>query len=157
MTRRKLKTAFTVIELVLAMVAASMLAAIVSTMLFYGYTTWNRNSSFLELQRDVTLAMQTLSRSLRQASATGVNLTQPGQIVVSNLNTSTLTSFYQQGSNLACNLASNNGGTPFLLVRGRVTPSGFTCSNIAQGVGIRLKLQNGAQNLEMDGSISFRN
>jgi type II secretory pathway pseudopilin PulG len=157
MTRLESKNGFTVIELIVGMIAASMLAVIMSVVLFYGYTAWNRNSSFLELQRDATLAMQTLSKSLRQATATGVDLTQPGQIVVSNLNTTTLTSFYQQGGNLICNPAVNNGGVPFSLVRGWVIPSGFTCSNIAQGVTMRLKLKNGSKSLEMDSSVNFRN
>jgi hypothetical protein len=139
------------------MIAAAILAVIVSVVLFYGYTAWNKNSSFLELQRDGTLAMQTLSKSLRQGSATGVNLSQPGQIVVSNLNTTTLTSFYQQGGSLICNPAVNNNGVAFSLVRGWVIPSGFTYSNIPQGVTIRLKLQNGGKNLEMDTSVNFRN
>jgi type II secretory pathway pseudopilin PulG len=155
--KRKMKNGFTVIELMVGTVAASVLAITVSIMLFYGYLAWNRNSSFLELQRDATLSMQALTKSLRQASAAGVDLSQANQIVVSNQNTAVESSFYQQGSNLFCNPALNAGGVPFLLVRGWVISSGFTHSNIAQGVTIRLKLQNGTENLQLDGSVSFRN
>ncbi|MEI7435490.1 MAG: hypothetical protein WCL16_01625 [bacterium] len=145
------------IELVLGMMASAVLVVTLSVMLFYGYTTWVRNSQAVDLHRDATLAMQVMGKSLRQASAAGVDLSQPAQIVVSNQNTSILCSFYQQSGNLVYNPDVNGGGTPFLLVQGRLMPSGFTHSNINHGVTIRLKLQQGTESLEMNGSVCFRN
>ena len=157
MTGWKRPGGFTVIELVLGMAAASVLAVTMSMMLFFAYTTWSRNSRALEMQRDATLSMQTMAKSLRQASATGVDVSQVSRLVVSNQGTATLTSFYQQGSDLFCNPALNSGGTPYRLVQGRLIPLGFTHSNITQGVTLRLRLQDGAETLEMNNSICFRN
>lgn len=151
------RSGVTLIELLFGILSAAVLAAVLSVMLFYGYLTWVRNNRSVDLHRDATLAMQTMQRSLRQASAAGVDLSQPNQIIVSNQGSAIISSFYQQGSNLFCNPALNNGGTPFLLINGGVLPSGFTHSNIAGGASIRMRLRQGMEYMEMNGSICFRN
>lgn len=157
MMKRVATDGHTLIELVIGTAAAAVLAVTLGTMLFYGYVTWVRNCLAVDLHRDATLAMQTLARSLRQASASGVDLSLPGRIVVSNQGTGIFSSFYQQGSNLVFNAAVNNAGTPFILVQGRLSPSGFTHSNTSAGVYVRIVLQQGMENMRLDGDIAFRN
>ena len=148
---------FTLVELLMASVAAAVLVVTMGIMLVYGFTTWHRNTRSIDMHRDATLAMRTLDRALRQATALGVDLSQPDRIVVSNQVAPVLHSFYQQGKDLVYNPNLNNGGIPVTLVQGRVTPSGFTHSNMAQGVTIRLQLQEGTETLVMNGSVRFRN
>lgn len=148
---------FTLIELLMAGLSAAVLVVTMSTMLFYGYVTWGRNTQSVDLHRDATLAMQTLERSLRQATAAGVDLSQPDRIVVSNQAASTFQSFYQQANDLVYNPNVNGGGVPFTLVQGSVMSSGFTHSSITRGVSVQLRLQGGAETLDMNGSVHFRN
>ncbi|MEI6971112.1 MAG: hypothetical protein WCL44_06300 [bacterium] len=147
----------TLVELIVGAAAAAVLAVTLGAMLFYGYLTWGRNSLAVDLHRDATLAMETLARSLRQASAEGVDLSQPSSIVVSNQGTGILCSFYQQGSNLVFNPAVNSGGTPFVLVQGRLSPAGFTHSNTTRGVTLYLNLEQGMEKMKVSGNIAFRN
>lgn len=154
---RSLGQGFSLIELLMASLSAAVLVVTMSTMLFYGYVTWSRNTRSVNLHRDATLAMQTLERSLRQATAAGVDLSQPDRIVVSNQTAPTLQSFYQQANDLVYNPNLNGGGVPFSLVQGSVISSGFTHSNLAQGVIVRLQLQDGIETLEMNSSVHFRN
>ena len=157
MRRQRTNNGNTLVEVALGTLAAAVLAVTLSVMLFYGYTTWGRNVQVVDLHRDATLTMQIMEKKLQQASAGTVDLSQQGRIVVSNQGMSSFSAFYQEGSNLVYNPAESGGGTPFLLVQGRLAPSGFTHSNITRGVAVRLQLQHGMEALVMNGRVAFRN
>jgi hypothetical protein len=153
--KRQATNGFTIVELAVGMLAASILAVTLGVMLFVGYTNWTRTTRALDMQRDTTLAMQTLMRVLRGASLGGVDLSQSHRI---DFTTNGVTqSFFQQGSNLLYNPNLTGGGTAFPLVRDRMVPASFTVSNITKGVGVSLQVREGSETMTLSAGIRLRN
>ena len=59
---------FTVIELMVSMVAFSVLAIAVGSMLYYGWLGWRRNTDSVAFQRDAMVAMRVVEHRIRNAS-----------------------------------------------------------------------------------------
>lgn len=78
---RKARAAFTLVELLSAMLAACVLSLSTTSLLFYGFRCWSKGISSLGQQRDAGVALDLMNRALRSASATNV-LATPTQISV---------------------------------------------------------------------------
>ena len=61
------RAGFTLIELMMAMLAGAIMALVVGSILVFGYQGWADNNRKVELQRDASLAMEAVGRQLRQA------------------------------------------------------------------------------------------
>ena len=81
MKRPEHNAGFTLVELIITLAAASILAITAGMTLVYGYSGWCRNNAAVELQRDATLAMYRLSRAIREASASDVT-TSASQLTI---------------------------------------------------------------------------
>jgi prepilin-type N-terminal cleavage/methylation domain-containing protein len=59
---------FTVIELMVSMIAFSVLAIAVGSMLYYGWLGWRRSTDSVAFQRDAMIAMRVVEHRIRSAS-----------------------------------------------------------------------------------------
>jgi len=140
MKRPEHNAGFTMAELMVALVAASVLAITAGMTLVYSHSCWRRNNAAMELQRDATLAMYRLSRAVRGASANDVTTPLAGQSA-ERLTIQT-TEFRVDGDHLLYDPDTGIGGDEVVIVDGRLKT--FTVTNLATGTGmsITLELQN---------------
>ncbi|MBN2161382.1 MAG: type II secretion system protein [Pontiellaceae bacterium] len=61
------RSAFTLIELMVAVLAGAVFALLVGSMLIFSYQGWSDNNRKVEQHRDASLAMDTIGRLIRQA------------------------------------------------------------------------------------------
>jgi len=61
------KCGFTLVELMVAALAFSILSLAVGSMLVYGWQGWKRNNDLVAMQRDASLAMMMISKEIRNA------------------------------------------------------------------------------------------
>ena len=59
---------FTIIELMVSMLAFAILALATGSMLYFGWMGWKRNTESVSLQRDAMVAMRIVEHRLRNAS-----------------------------------------------------------------------------------------
>lgn len=67
-TKKNAKLGFTLVELMMASLAFSMLALAVGSMLVFGWQGWKRSNDVVGMQRDATLAMMMISKEIRNAT-----------------------------------------------------------------------------------------
>ena len=140
MKRPEHNAGFTMVELLVALVASSILAITAGITLVYAYSGWRRNNAAVELQRDATLAMYRLSRAVRGASANDVTTPLAGQSA-ERLTIQT-TEFRVDGDHLLYDPDTGIGGDEVVIVDGRLKT--FTVTNLSTGIGVSivLELQN---------------
>lgn len=114
---------FTLVELMVGMLAASVLAITIGSMLFYAYMGWRATRAVSEMERDGSLAMHTMSRVIRGAALRDIKFKSfpYDKVVISNVNNSVEQSFYSSGSSLIY----TNRPDGMTLVQDLVT--GFVC------------------------------
>lgn len=140
MKRPEHNAGFTMVELMVALAAASVLAVTAGITLVYSHSGWRRNNAAMELQRDATLAMYRLSRAVRGASANDVTTPLAGQSA-ERLTIQT-TEFRVDGDHLLYDPDTSIGGDEVVIVDGRLKT--FTVTNLSTGIGVSivLELQN---------------
>ena len=129
------KSGFTIMELLVAMMATAILALIVGLMLVYGWQGWHQNTASVEMQRDATLAMQVIAKEIRRTPMAGIT---PGTNLVCRIASETVT-ISKNGGDL---LMTRDTGTPMTLVRGVVTYFN-TSTNAIGSVQVDLNLDTG--------------
>jgi prepilin-type N-terminal cleavage/methylation domain-containing protein len=137
---------FTLVELMVGMVSAGVLALVFSAVLFYGYKGWTRLRAEAAMETDANVAMRTMDRIGRVAT----NATWDGSTLRFYQTNGVLVQFNQSGSSLM------QGGS--VLIGSRV--NAFTCvTNLVGGttVQVNLRLVEGSETNEMGCSIFLRN
>ena len=138
MNRHKHNAGFTIVELMIAMTAACVLSITAGIMLVYTYSNWSRNIETVQLQRDATLAMSRLSRSIRATSAGNITVPLTGQsatqltIPPSEFRISSGCLIYDSDTDVT-------GGELAIVDNGRLKT--FTVTNLATGAGISIVLE----------------
>jgi len=141
MKRPEHNAGFTIVELIVALVAASILAITAGITLVYGYSGWRRNNAAVELQRDATLAMYRLSRAVRGASAADVTTPSAGQSAAQL--TIQQTEFRVDDVNhLLYDPNTGIDGDEVVIVDGRLKTFAVTNLSTGAGISIILELQN---------------
>jgi len=140
MKRPEHNAGFTMVELLVALAAASVLAVTAGITLVYSHSGWRRNNAAMELQRDATLAMYRLSRAVRGASGNDVTTPLAGQSA-ERLTIQT-TEFRVDGDHLLYDPDTGIGGNEIVIVDGRLKT--FTVTKLSTGIGVSivLELQN---------------
>lgn len=117
------KTGFTLVEMLIGIVTASIVALTAGGMLVYTYRGVLRSSAMAELERDANIAVRTLDNTIRKASSsqTVVASTNTLRVVVSG-QTNT---FSVVGSNLL-HYAAGGPANGVELIKGRL--AGFSAS-----------------------------
>ena len=153
MKRPEHNAGFTLVELMIVSVAASILAITAGMTLVYGYSGWCRNNAAMELQRDATLAMYRMSRAIREASAADVT-TSASQLTIQT------TEFRVDvdGGHLLYDPNTGIDGDGVVIVDGRLKT--FTVTNLATGTGVSITLElqneNGNEITITDANTAFR-
>ncbi len=157
MKRPEHNAGFTMVELLVALVAASILAITAGITLVYGYSAWCRNNVAVELQREATLAMYRLSLAIRGASTTDVTTPLAGQSAEQL--TIRSTEFRVNEKHLLYDPNTGIDGDEVVIVDGRLKT--FTVTNLSTGTGVSivLDLQNetGDEIAITSAIIAFRN
>ena len=153
MKRPEHNAGFTIVELIIALAAASILAITAGITLVYGYSGWRRNSAAMELQRDATLAMYRLSRAVRGASAADVTTPSAAQLTIQQ------TEFRVDDVNhLLYDPNTGIDGDEVVIVDGRLKT--FTVTSLAAGTGVSIILelqnQNGDEITITNATTAFR-
>lgn len=104
------KSGFTVVELMVAMLATAILSLVAGLMLVYGWMGWHKNFSAVQMQRDTTLAMRVIAKEIRR---TPIEKITDGTSLTC-INTNGAYTFSTSGGDL--NL-EKDAGTPWPLVR----------------------------------------
>ena len=145
--------AFTLVELMIAMFSAAVLALTAGVLLYYAYVGWSRNLQTVDMQRDATVAMTRLSRLIREAAA--VNTTLSGSRLTIAHPGGATASVYQNGASLVYDPDTAQSGNEQVLVGSHVT--GFVPSAYSEGLRIQLALGNGYETIQMDSILAYRN
>ncbi|MCK4914216.1 MAG: hypothetical protein KAS69_06455 [Planctomycetes bacterium] len=141
MNKAKHNAGFTIVELMIAAAAACVLAITAGITLVNANSSWSRNIVTLELQRDATLAMSRLSRSIRATSAGNVTVPLTGQTATQlTILTNPPSEFRVSNSCLLYDSDTNvTGGELAIVDNGRLKT--FTVTNLATGAGISIVLE----------------
>lgn len=128
---------FGLAEMMVAMLATSIMALMVGSMLVYGWGGWKRNNDSVAMQRDASLAMRVLAKEIRRTPIGGVT-------IAANTLTCTSTNgthvFYESNGSL---MLEANSAAAWPLVRNAVVSFGAQ-TNVANSVRITLNLNTGS-------------
>ena len=137
------------VELMLTMTAASIMAITIGSVLYFVWVSWRSNNESVEMQRDATLAMHAIVREIRRTPVDGITT---GSSLVC-VNTNGTYTFVQSGDNLDIQYES---GESFTLVRGIVS-SFNTVSTNHRAVVVSLELNTQSDNSSIKNTIYSRN
>ena len=73
MKRKKRCAGFTLVELMMAMLAMSVLLLATGAMLVYSWLGWRRNMESVSMQRDAVIAMETIGREIRNSNISDIS------------------------------------------------------------------------------------
>lgn len=89
MKTKKQCKGFTLVELMVSMLAFAVMVLAVGSMLFYGWLGWRRNTESVSMQRDALIAMNVIAREIRNSSinevsgdAAGIYFTASSPVIV---------------------------------------------------------------------------
>ncbi len=97
------RSGFTLVELMMAIMSASLLALVVGTMLVSGFTSWRYNNNAVNMQRDASLAMETIGWQIRQSVRGDISVPGAGVLDFSGSN---ITNVSWEGNQLLLNPGS---------------------------------------------------
>ena len=75
----KNKTSLTLVEILVSVFILAIIVLSVTSLLYLGDLNWRRGSILLELQQKARLAMDRMSRELRQAQSSSISITNEGK------------------------------------------------------------------------------
>ena len=143
------QSGFTLLELLVAMLAAAVLALTAAVMLVYAYRAWQANGDAVLAQQEGTLAVDMLSRSLREAAAVDVVIL-PGRVNIGPA------SFYAIGADLVYDPETGAGGDEMTVIDGRLTA--FAVSTLpAGGAAIEFQFKDEENVTKVAAVAAFRN
>lgn len=74
MNKQKNKSGFTLIELMMAALAFSILALATGSMLVFGWQGWKKMNDSVDMQRDASLAMYIIAREVRKSTIANITV-----------------------------------------------------------------------------------
>lgn len=135
MKTKKKQNGFSLIEIILATLASSMVILIVATILLMAYWSWRTNNAFATLRRDSAFATHILAADIREASYDGLAYSS-GQLTVQSAITNKTSTFTHTGDTLTY---STDSASALLIPEGLQT---FGSVITADGVELTLELVN---------------
>ena len=153
---------FSLVELLAAMLAASILAITAGTMLFHAYSAWNDNHNAVNVHRDGRNAMDMMTRAIRAASVSNVVTAVNNDLILSGvaLYDEALTNtvrFSRSGRNLIYDPDTGSNGDDVMLVADGVRRFNVSLSDTATSIEIRLDLERDGETMRLDSVTAFRN
>ncbi len=147
---------YSLVELMAGMLAATVLALTIGTMLFHAYDAWDENHAAVNLHRDGQNAMDLMTRAIRNAAVTNIVTAVNNNLVVQDVAAGRTVRFWRAGRRLQYDPDIGTGGDTVELieapdvVRFLVTPT-------ATAIGIRLDLERGEERIRLDSVVAYRN
>jgi prepilin-type N-terminal cleavage/methylation domain-containing protein len=143
---------FTLVEVLVAIVAASILVLTGGAMLYFSYLGWQRDTNAVDMQQDGSAAMLAITRYVRAAQPGG--LTAGGGVLTITTSNATVR-ISKSGSQLIFDPNTGVGGNELALVPSRVVS--FTPVAMTNRVGVTLILQDGDITAVFTNTASPRN
>ncbi len=100
MTKRLKKKGFTLVEMMVAMLAGVVLALTAGSMLVFGYTAWIDHTNSIKMQNDASLSMRVIGREIRESSVGDISYTANGLAFSTNAVRTNATSIVVLGNQL---------------------------------------------------------
>lgn len=72
MTTQCKRSGFSLVELMAGMLAASIVALSVGSILYFSWVSWKRNNDSVNMQRDASLAMRVLAKEIRSSKMSDI-------------------------------------------------------------------------------------
>jgi len=143
---------FTMAELLMTILTGALLALVAGSMLVFFYMGWRQDHEAVDLQRDGTIAVEFLARSLRAASPDKVSVASQ-QIDIAGASANER--FYVNGNNLLYDADSGSAGGAVVLVRDHLVA--FTPVKELRSVSYRMVIDNGNDRSDIQGTFKQRN
>ncbi len=140
------------VELLAAMVAASVLALCFGSMLVFFHRSWQRNSTAVALERDAVAALDVIERHLRPLSSGAVTVHADGLVLDTGGGGE---SFRVAGRDLRFDPDTSRTGDEHRLIAGRVEQ--FVSTPFQGGLTVLLGLADGDERVVLQSSIRYRN
>ncbi len=147
------KKSFTIIELIVAIAVSSIIALTAGAMVYFSFSSWQRNVVSVELQRDYTFAMNMFSSVIRPARA--------GQIKIEDSDSTLIVgdrSFYVDSEDTLWydpDITVSNDENA--IIRNKVTQLSFVKNESSGLVEVSMTLEDEEKSLTSDFSIGYRN
>lgn len=130
---------FSLVELMVAMVAVAVMALTVGSVLYYAWVGWSRGRDSVKMQRDVSLAMRMLAKEIRASNPADVEV----------------------GSSLKCSNATFSMSDDRLIYRGmNLIEEGlndFSSSATPSNVTVKLSVNIGYDGATVNATYYMRN
>jgi hypothetical protein len=136
------------VELLLGMLAASIMALAVGSILYYAWVSWVQSNAAVEMQRDASLSMRIIAKEVRRTPVSGIT----DGTSLTCVNTGGSFTFLSNGNNLDMQFG---GGQSVTLARNVLAYFNATVSNRA--VVVELNLSTGSDTSENRMTIFTRN
>jgi prepilin-type N-terminal cleavage/methylation domain-containing protein len=156
-TKTKSRKGFTLIELMVAIVASAIVVLAAGIVIVIGQTSWNQTWKKVNLQRDASYAMLRMSQSIKAATSAAADVNGPVlNIKIKDPNTGTIKtitfSYVADTNNLQCQI----GGQPQTIINGEVKDLQF---NVAGNntVTIDLSLKKDDAQAHFISTVMMRN
>lgn len=148
------KRGYSLIELLAAALAASVLVLTAGTMLFYAYDAWDENHAAVNVHRDGRHAMDMLTRAIRAASFVQILTAENGNLVIDNTVGAGTTRFWLTGRDLMYDPDTATGGNEVLVADAVRT---FNVGSSATAITIQVQLDRDDEAIRFDSVTAFRN
>jgi Tfp pilus assembly protein PilW len=151
----KSKQGYSLIELLAAALAASVLALTAGTMLFHAYDAWDENHAAVNVHREGRHAMDMLTRAIRDASFVQILTAENGNLVIDNTVGVGTTRFWLTGRDLMYDPDTATDGNEVLVADAVIV---FTVDRSgATAITIALELDRDGEAINFDSVTAFRN
>ena len=135
------RAGFSLVELMMATAASSVLAVVMCGMLMSTVTTWRRTGSSLELQRDMRASMLTLAQMTHAATSTTFT---GGTTYTARFSDKSPASIYFSTNSLYFDPNTASAGDTVLLAQNNVNQFAVTITNSIVTIVLRLQNSNDA-------------
>lgn len=162
------RAGFTIVELLAAMISASVLALTLSVLVVYHFSAWKRTEDAVNLQRDVMVSLGMLHRMVREAGPNDVTAPRPvgeggtaePRLVIAGK------AIYQadeadlgtaDGSGTYLVYDPNTGIAGDEMVLSSDSVAAFTCTHMTSSVAIHMDIAQADNGIVTDTEVYFRN
>ena len=144
------KAGFTLVELLVAAIAASVLAITAGALLYAGILNWMKDRASMQLQGDALFTMDIFSRAIRPASISDV--TRADTVLTIGKK-----SFYRAGNTLYYDPDITLSGNETAIVPNKVTNLSFTKDLVMHSVTVNMTLTDKGRTVALNFNVGNRN
>ena len=149
------RAGFSLVELMVAALAGSVLAITAGTLLVMAFGAWQRNHTAVNLQRDCTAAMDMMRRAVRNTTLSLVTVATTNELRILQVAGGPAVRFYRNGQQLVYDPNTTVNGDQITLVTAGL--QGFRARQVDNGVDLLLVVDDGQSQLAVDAVAAHRN